>query len=78
MRDFRTLKVWEKAHEFVLKIYHRTSAFPADERFGLTNQLRRATAAIPMNIADACGTAADADFTRHFYTAIRSCSEAEY
>ena len=42
MRDFRTLKVWEKAHQTVLAIDRNTRSFPADERYGLTAQLRRA------------------------------------
>jgi four helix bundle protein len=53
MRDFRELKVWEKAHLLTLQIYRITKQFPSDERFGLTVQLRRAAASIPMNIAEA-------------------------
>ncbi|MBU4345437.1 MAG: four helix bundle protein [Proteobacteria bacterium] len=36
MRDFRELKVWEKAHRLTLQIYRITKNFPSDERFGLT------------------------------------------
>jgi four helix bundle protein len=53
MRDFRELKVWKKAHHFTLQVYRITKNFPSDERFGLTVQLRRAAASIPMNIAEA-------------------------
>ncbi len=78
MRDFRTLKVWEKAHEFTLRIYRRTAVFPSDERFGLILQMRRVAAAIPMAISNAAATADDADFARQFQVAIRSSSEMEY
>lgn len=78
MRDFRTLKVWEKAHDFTLKIYRRTASFPGDERFGLILQMRRVAAAVPMAISNAAGTADDADFARQFQNAIRSSSEMEY
>ena len=53
MRDFRKLKVWKKAHHFTLQVCRITKNFPSDERFGLTVQLRRAAASIPMNIAEA-------------------------
>ena len=55
MRDFRQLKVWEKAHKLTLAIYHVTATFPQQELFGLTSQLRRAAASIPANIAEGCG-----------------------
>jgi four helix bundle protein len=46
MQDFRNLKVWSKAHGFTLDAYRVTRGFPADERFGLVNQMRRACASI--------------------------------
>ncbi len=42
MRDFRSLKVWEKAHGLALDVYRATSGFPKDELYGLTSQVRRA------------------------------------
>ena len=38
MRDFRKLKIWEKAHYFTLQVYKITKNFPSNERFGLTVQ----------------------------------------
>jgi len=52
MRDFRELKVWEKAHRLTLQVYRITKKFPSDERFGLTVQLRRAAASVPTNISE--------------------------
>jgi four helix bundle protein len=51
MRDFRELKVWEKAHRLTLQVYRITKNFPSDERFGLTVQLRRAAASVPTNFS---------------------------
>ena len=54
MRDFKELKVWEKANRLTLQVYRITKNFPSDERFGLTVQLRRAAASVPTNIAEGC------------------------
>jgi hypothetical protein len=54
MRDFRKLKVWDKAHRLILQVYRITNSFPSDEQFGLTVQLRRAAASVPTNIAEGC------------------------
>jgi len=64
MRDFRGLKVWEKAHALTLAIYKATSDFPREEQFGLTSQLRRAAASIGANIAEGCGRDSDGDLRR--------------
>jgi len=60
MRDFRELKVWEKAHCFTLQVYRITKNFPSDERFGLTIQLCRAAASVPTNIA--AGSASEVEY----------------
>ncbi len=77
MRDFRTLKVWEKAHEFTLHVYGVARSFPADERFGLTARIRRAAASVPSNIAEGCGRAAEKELARFMSVAAGSASEAE-
>lgn len=78
MRDFRELKVWEKAHELTLDIYRLTRSFPKDELYGLTSQFRRAAASIGANIAEGCGKKSRADFARFLQTALGSASELEY
>lgn len=55
MRDFRQLKVWEKAHKLTLEIYKITGRFSREELYGLTSQLQRASASIPANIAEGFG-----------------------
>jgi four helix bundle protein len=78
MRDFRGLKVWQKAHRFALDLYRDTQGFPAEERFGLTAQLRRAAVSVASNIAEGCGREGERDFARFLSIAGGSASEVEY
>ncbi|MEX2158013.1 MAG: four helix bundle protein [Dehalococcoidia bacterium] len=77
MKDFRDLKVWEKAHELVLGVYRATATFPKEEQYGLTTQLRRCSSSIPANIAEGCGRS-EGDFGRFLQIAMGSASELEY
>jgi hypothetical protein len=52
MSDYKELDVWKKSVEVVTEIYRITGFFPADEKFGITNQMRRAAVSIPSNIAE--------------------------
>ncbi len=52
MFNFEKLTVWQKATAFAGMIYRTTRTFPAEERFGLTNQIRRAATSIASNIAE--------------------------
>ena len=78
MKDFRQLKVWEKAHLLALAIYKETKKFPKEELYGLTSQIRRASISIPTNIAEGCGRNTDAEFARFLQIAMGSASETEY
>jgi four helix bundle protein len=78
MKDFHRLKVWEKAHRLALSIYELTRHFPADERFGLILQLRRAATSVPTNIAEGCGRSSDRELARFLSIAAGSASEVEY
>jgi len=78
MKDFRDLKVWEKSHDFVLRVYEHSRVFPKEELYGLTSQMRRASSSIPMNIAEGCGRGSDADFARFLQIAMGSSSEVDY
>jgi len=49
---FEDLEVWQHAHKIVLAVYRVTKDFPADERFGLISQMRRASVSIAANIAE--------------------------
>jgi len=78
MKDFRQLKVWEKAHQVALAIYKTTKEFPKEELYGLTSQIRRASMSIPTNISEGCGRNTDAEFARFLQIAIGSAGETEY
>lgn len=78
MQNYRNLKVWQKAHEVVLKIYRLTADFPPDEKYGLISQIRRSAASIPANIAEGSARSSDADFARFLYIALGSASELDY
>jgi len=51
-RQFGDLAVWQKAHQLVLQVYRITGSFPAEERFGLSSQMRRAAVSVPANLAE--------------------------
>jgi four helix bundle protein len=78
MRDFKELKVWQKAHRFVLDVYRHSRAFPSDERFGLTAHLRKSASSVPSNIAEGCGREGERELARLLSIAAGSASEAEY
>jgi four helix bundle protein len=78
LKDFRELKVWEKAHQLTLAVYRATIVFPKEELYGLTSQIRRACASIPANVAEGCGRGSEAEFARFLQIAMGSASELEY
>src|SRR6266851_7917519 len=78
MQDFRNLKVWQKAHALTIAVYRATAAFPSDERFGLTIQLRRTASSVPTYLAEGCGRESDAEFRRALSLAMGSASQLEY
>jgi len=64
MFNFEKLDVWQKAIDFADVIYNDTRAFPHEERFGLTIQLRRAAVSISSNIAEGSSRSSKNDFAR--------------
>ena len=78
MRNYKDLLVWEKAHKLTLAIYKETSAFPKEERFGLTSQVRRASSSIPANLAEGCGRRSDGEMGRFIQIAMGSGAELSY
>ena len=64
MFNFEKLDVWQKAIVFADSIYSCTKAFPPDERFGLTNQMRRAAVSVSSNVAEGASRWSENDFGR--------------
>jgi four helix bundle protein len=64
MFNFEKLDVWQKAIDFADFVYSVTRAFPDNERFGLTNQMRRAAVSISSNIAEGSSRSSRPDFAR--------------
>src|ERR1043165_3486316 len=64
MFNFEKLDVWQKAIDFADLVYTNTRGFPADERFGLTTQLRRDAVSISSNIAEGSSRSSKIDFAR--------------
>jgi len=78
MRDFRQLKVWQKAHRLVLDTYRIARGFPAEERYGLTAHLLKSATSVPSNIAEGCGRRSDTELAHFLGIAAGSASETEY
>jgi four helix bundle protein len=78
MKNFHELKAWQKAHQLALAVYQITAAFPRQELYGLTTQMRRSCSSIPANLAEGCGRNGDAELARFCSIALGSASELEY
>ena len=76
-RGFQDVEVWKSAHGWVLKIYKLTEAFPRQEMFGLTSQLRRAAVSVPANIAEGYGRESPGSYAQHLRVAQGSLKELE-
>lgn len=77
MHQFKNLEIWKRSRFFCSKIYDVTSNFPDNEKFGITNQLRRASVSIPSNIAEGSSRASNKEFLRFLEIAIGSAYEIE-
>ena len=75
---FTQLKVWQKAHQVALIIYRLTERLPADERFGLTSQMRRAAVSVAANIAEGYASRGTKNGAYFFATAKTSAEELKY
>ena len=75
MFNFEKLDVWQKAIDFADLVYNSTRNFPSEERFGLTNQMRRAAVSISSNIAEGTSRMSQTDFKRFVEIATGSVFE---
>jgi four helix bundle protein len=76
-QSFKDLVVWQKAIDLTVDVYKLTARFPEAERFGLTNQMRRASVSIASNISEGYGRATKGEYFQFLGHARGSCSELE-
>lgn len=72
---FEQLDIWKESNLYVSKIYKITRSFPSEEKFGLTDQLRRSASSISANIAEGSGSSSKKDFTHYLDISIKSSYE---
>ena len=77
MMDYKKLNVWQFSRALASKVYMKTKDFPKEERYGLTNQIRRCVISIPANIAEGCGRRSNKDTLRFLYISRGSIYELE-
>lgn len=75
MHNYRNLRVWQSAMDFTTLIYKETQLWPAEEKFGLISQIRRAATSIPLNIAEGSGNQSSKEFGRFLQISLRSVYE---
>jgi four helix bundle protein len=75
VRTFRDLIAWQKGKELAKLVYIATRAMPEEERFGLTNQMRRAGISVPSNIAEGHARQSRADYLKFLRTSRGSLAE---
>jgi four helix bundle protein len=77
VQNFRDLQIWQQGKILVLDIYAATKRFPADERYGLAAQMRRAAVSVPSNIAEGFCRRHRSEYRQFLYIALGSCAELE-
>jgi four helix bundle protein len=77
-RDYRKLLVFELADSLVVRLYGATAGFPADERFGLRAQVRRAAVSVPSNIVEGTARRSLSEYLNFLNIAIGSAAESRY
>ncbi|MDX5338200.1 MAG: four helix bundle protein [Cyclobacteriaceae bacterium] len=77
MHNFKDLKVWQKAVDLAVKVYTVTKSFPAEEKFGLVSQMRRAGVSVPSNIAEGCAKTSSKSFVNSLEVSLGESFELE-
>jgi len=77
IKSFTDLNVWKEGHELVLMVYETTKDFPAEERFGLRDQIRRAVTSITNNIAEGFSRVSSKEKAKFYFTALGSLTEVQ-
>ncbi|HEY0380482.1 MAG TPA: four helix bundle protein [Pyrinomonadaceae bacterium] len=77
LKSYRDLIAWQKAMDLVQTVYESVRAFPKEEVYGLTSQLKRAVVSVPSNIAEGQGRKSTREFLHHLSIAYASLMEVE-
>ena len=77
LKNFKELRVWQESYSLCLDIYKITKSFPKEEKYGLTNQVRKSAVSIPSNIAEGYGRKTIGEYTHFLYIAYGSECELE-
>lgn len=77
MKPHKQLNCWIKSFEFVKDIYRVTNDFPAEEKFGLVSQMRRASVSIPVNIAEGAARNGKKEFIHFLHISLGSLTELD-
>jgi four helix bundle protein len=75
VKDFRDLNIWNRGISLVEQIYRITRAFPQEEQYCLTSQLRRASVSVPSNIAEGFARHSNKEYKQFLYISLGSCAE---
>ena len=75
--NFKNLIIWKLGMDITRMIYQVSKQFPSDEKYGLTNQMRRCAVSIPSNIAEGCGLGTNSQLMHYIDIALGSSCELE-
>jgi len=78
IKSFTELTVWRRSHELSLAVYKLTAGFPRSEMFGMTSQLRRASASVAANIAQGFGRRTTRELLRSLQIVAGEMEETRY
>ena len=74
-KPHKKLDLWNTAMELAVNIYQATNTFPREERYSLTDQIRRAVSSVPSNVAEGAGRQTKKEFINYLHMAQGSLSE---
>ena len=69
MKNYKKLKIWEKGFEIAIKTFDIAKTLPAEEKYGIASQMKRAGMSIPLNIAEGSGRKSEKEYS--YYRSIK-------
>lgn len=78
VNKYEDLRIWQLSHELTIEIYNICKSFPQSEKFGLSDQLRRASSSVPANIVEGYYRNSKKEFLRFLFIARGSAGEVTY